>query len=64
VGVAIARSTSGPGPYGAKTIADLALLVTPMAIATAITDATGMRFDELSITAQTVYRALKVQNDG
>lgn len=51
----------GPGPYGSKTVADLALIVGPAAITNAIHDAIGERFDELPITAEKVYRALKAR---
>ncbi|MBM2812590.1 MAG: coxL, partial [Chloroflexi bacterium] len=54
----------GPSPYGAKTVADLGLLVASAAIANAISDAVGVRFDELPITAEKVYRALQARGGG
>ncbi|MBM2813051.1 MAG: hypothetical protein HW416_3810 [Chloroflexi bacterium] len=51
----------GPGPYGAKTVADLALIVGPAAITNAICDAVGARFDHLPITAERVYQALRAR---
>lgn len=51
----------GPGPYGSKTVADLALIVGPAAITNAICDAVGVRFDDLPITAEKVYQALKAR---
>jgi len=52
--------TSGPGdgPYGAKAVAELALLPLPAAIANAVYDAVGVRITDLPVTAEKVYRAL------
>jgi CO/xanthine dehydrogenase Mo-binding subunit len=51
-------SGKGDGPYGAKAVAELALLPLPAAVANAVYDAVGVRIDELPVTAEKVYRAL------
>ena len=49
----------GQGPYGAKAVADQGLLPAAAAIANAVYDAVGVRIDDLPITADKVYAALK-----
>ncbi len=49
----------GPGPYGAKAAGELGNLPITAAIANAVYDAIGIRFEGLPITAEKVYRALK-----
>ena len=49
----------GPGPYGAKAAGELGNLPITAAIANAVFDAIGIRFDTLPITAEKVYQALK-----
>jgi CO/xanthine dehydrogenase Mo-binding subunit len=50
---------SGPIPYDAKAIGEVANVSVAPAIANAIADATGVRFFELPITAERVHGALK-----
>ena len=52
---------SGPGelPYQGKQIGELVNVPTPAAIANAVYDAVGVRFMELPITAEKVYRKLR-----
>ena len=52
----------GPGPYGAKAAGELGNLPITAAIANAVYDAIGIRFDSLPITAEKVYRALKTES--
>jgi len=47
------------GPYGAKSVSEIAINGPAPAIANAIFDAIGIRFRELPITAEKVFRALK-----
>ena len=49
----------GPGPYGAKAAGELGNLPITAAIANAVYDAIGIRFDSLPITAEKVFSALK-----
>jgi len=49
----------GPGPYGAKAAGELGNLPITAAVANAVYDAIGIRFDSLPITAEKVYQALK-----
>jgi CO/xanthine dehydrogenase Mo-binding subunit len=47
------------GPFGAKGVGEPPVVGAPAAIANAVADATGRRFTELPITAETVVRALR-----
>jgi len=49
----------GPGPYGAKGVSELTHLPLPPAIVNAVYDAVGVRLNELPVTAERVYNALK-----
>ncbi|HEV2301640.1 MAG TPA: molybdopterin cofactor-binding domain-containing protein, partial [Stellaceae bacterium] len=48
------------GPYGAKGVGETGTFAVSPAIANAIHDAVGVRICELPITAETVYRALRL----
>ncbi len=48
------------GPYGAKGVGETGSFAVAPAIANAIHDAVGVRMSELPITAEAVYRALRV----
>jgi xanthine dehydrogenase molybdenum-binding subunit len=50
---------SGPIPYDAKAIGEMANVSPSAAIANAIADATGIRFYDLPITAEKIHKALK-----
>jgi carbon-monoxide dehydrogenase large subunit len=50
---------SGPIPYDAKAIGEMANVSPSAAIANAVADATGIRFYDLPITAEKIHRALK-----
>jgi len=45
--------------YGAKGVGEIAFIATPIAIANAVYDATGVRFHDLPLNAEKVYFALK-----
>jgi CO/xanthine dehydrogenase Mo-binding subunit len=49
------------GPFGAKGVAEMAIVPTAPAIANAIFNATGVRIKELPITAEKILAALKQQ---
>jgi CO/xanthine dehydrogenase Mo-binding subunit len=49
----------GPGPYGAKSVGELANPAVPAAIANAIANAVGARVFSLPITAEKVLAALR-----
>jgi CO/xanthine dehydrogenase Mo-binding subunit len=55
----LVRSRSGPGPYEAKAIGEMANVSPPAAIANAVADAVGVRLFELPITSEKIYNALK-----
>ena len=46
------------GPFGAKSVGEMAMVPTAPAIANAIYDAIGIRFTELPITPEKVLKAL------
>src|SRR5262249_46965689 len=49
------------GPFGAKGVGEVSTFCPSPAIANAIDDAVGVRITEMPITAETVYRALRVR---
>ena len=51
------------GPFGAKGVGELATFGVSPAIANAIDDAVGVRLTELPLTAETVFRALRANNN-
>jgi len=55
----LVRSRSGPGPYEAKAIGEMANVSPPAAIANAVADAVGVRLFELPITSEKIHAALK-----
>ncbi|OGQ50769.1 MAG: hypothetical protein A3I10_06675 [Deltaproteobacteria bacterium RIFCSPLOWO2_02_FULL_57_26] len=55
----LVHSDSGPGPYEAKAIGEMANVSPPAAIANAVADAVGVRLFELPITSEKVYNALR-----
>lgn len=55
----IVESNEPNGPFGAKEVGEGAIMPTIPAILNAVYDATGIRFDELPLTCERVYLALK-----
>ena len=53
-------ATQTSGPYGAKGVGESGTFGVSPAIANAIEDAVGVRITELPITAEAVYRALRL----
>jgi xanthine dehydrogenase molybdenum-binding subunit len=53
------ESTTGPAPYGGKSIGESSNVPVAAAIANAVHDAVGVRIVDLPITAEKVFRALK-----
>lgn len=51
------------GPYGAKSLGELAMVPTAAAIANAIYDATGIRMAELPMTPERILRRLKERRE-
>ncbi len=52
------------GPFGAKGVGEMALIPTSSAIANAIFHATGVRMQEIPITPEKLYMALKKKGSG
>jgi len=59
VNTIIVESNEPNGPFGAKEVGEGAIMPTIPAILNAIYDATGVRINELPITAERVYNALQ-----
>jgi len=55
----LVENNNGPGPFGSKGTAEGALLPVAAAIGNAVYRATGMRFFELPLTPERVWRALR-----
>lgn len=56
--VKLVESVEEEGPFGAKGLGESGVIPVSAAVANAIRDAIGVRFTELPITAEVVYRAL------
>ena len=54
----------GPAPFHGKAIGESSITPTGAAIANAVYDAVGVRFHDLPITSEKVYRALQQQSEG
>ena len=50
---------SGPGPYGAKAVAELSNVTIPAAVANAVARACGARVTEVPVSAERVLSALR-----
>lgn len=57
--VSTVKATEGPGPFGAKAVAESGIGVVTPAIANAVYDATGVRIRELPITAEKILNGLQ-----
>jgi len=55
----VVESNEPYGPYGAKEVGEGAIMPTIPAILNALYDATGVRFTELPLTPERVYKAIK-----
>jgi 4-hydroxybenzoyl-CoA reductase subunit alpha len=55
----VVESSEPNGPYGAKEVGEGAIMPTIPAILNAISDATGVRVNELPVSSERLYRALK-----
>jgi len=55
----IVEAVDPTGPYGAKGVGETGLVPTAAAIANAVYNATGIRFKEIPLTPERVYKALK-----
>jgi len=55
----IIESDDPSGPYGAKSVGECAMVPTAAAIASAVEDAIGIRFNEIPLTPQRVLQGIK-----
>jgi len=53
------ENADGPGPFGARGIGEAAILAVAPAVANALARATGVRFRDLPLTPERVWRALR-----
>jgi xanthine dehydrogenase YagR molybdenum-binding subunit len=53
------ESDDGLGPYGAKSIGESGIILSPAAVANAVANATGHRFKDLPITRNRIVEALR-----
>ena len=60
----IVESNEPNGPYGAKEVGEGAIMPTIPAILNAIYDATGVRVNELPVTSERLFMALKKKSEG
>ena len=59
----IVESNEPTGPYGAKEVGEGAILAAIPAILNAVYDATGLLIQELPLTPERVYEAIKKEKD-
>ncbi len=57
----LVRAPDGDGPYGAKMIGELINVAVGPAVANAVANATGVRLQQLPLTAERLYAALTAQ---
>ncbi len=55
-------ANEGPGPFGAKAVAECGIGLVAPAIANAVYDATGVRITELPVTAEKILNGLAMQS--
>ena len=58
----LVENEDGPGPYGAKGAGEGGLFAIAPAVASAVTEATGVVLRELPITSERVWRAMQAQS--
>ena len=54
----LVQGKAGPGPFGAKSVAEAGISIVAPAVANAVYNATGVRITELPITAEKILRGL------
>jgi 4-hydroxybenzoyl-CoA reductase subunit alpha len=60
----IVESNEPNGPYGAKEVGEGAIMPTIPAMLNAIYDATGVRVNELPVTSERLFMAMKKKAEG
>jgi carbon-monoxide dehydrogenase large subunit len=55
----LVRAKVGPGPFGAKSVAEAGVSIVAPAVANAVYNATGVRITELPVTAEKILEGLK-----
>jgi CO/xanthine dehydrogenase Mo-binding subunit len=60
----LVENADGPGPYGAKGAGEGGLMPTAPAIASAVTEATGVVIRDLPLTPERVWHEIQRQKNG
>ena len=60
----VVENADGPGPYGSKGAGEGGLMATAPAVASAVTEATGVVIRDLPLTPETVWRAIQRKGKG
>ncbi|MGH7769381.1 MAG: xanthine dehydrogenase family protein molybdopterin-binding subunit [Candidatus Binatia bacterium] len=55
----LVQAKVGPGPFGAKSVAEAGVSIVAPAVANAVYNATGVRITELPVTAETILEGLR-----
>jgi CO/xanthine dehydrogenase Mo-binding subunit len=58
----LVRAKVGPGPFGAKSVAEAGISIIAPAVANAVYNATGVRIKELPVTAEKVLKGLSCRS--
>jgi CO/xanthine dehydrogenase Mo-binding subunit len=58
----LVHAKAGPGPFGAKCVAEAGISVVAPAVANAVYNATGVRITELPVTAEKILRGLSCRS--
>jgi CO/xanthine dehydrogenase Mo-binding subunit len=58
----LVQAKAGPGPFGAKSVAEAGISIIAPAVANAVYNATGVRITELPLTAEKILRGLKCRS--
>jgi len=53
------ENADGPGPFGIKGVSEGGLLATAPAVGSAVTEAVGVVINDLPITPERIWRAIK-----
>ena len=61
--IELIQNRDGPAPFGGKGVGEITAVPTAAAVANAVEDAVGVRIEELPISAEKVYGALRQRRD-
>ena len=58
----LVQAKAGPGPFGAKSVAEAGISIIAPAVANAVFNATGVRITELPVTAEKIFQGLSCRS--